>query len=101
MLTCFLHANRYPLRSKALRRLDAAGLSPHHKGVSRPDGRSGDHRKVAGEESPGSIDIRCRITSGGGNPRDSATEIEPLPPAYLPRLRGRDKGGGSKGEKVR
>ncbi len=48
--------------------------------VSRPDGRSGDHRKVAGEESPGSIDIRCRITSGGGDPRDSATENEPLPP---------------------
>jgi hypothetical protein len=52
-------------------------LSPHHKGVSRPDGRSGNHRKVAGEESPGSIDIRCRITSGGGNPRESATENEP------------------------
>src|SRR6266446_4086698 len=81
--------------------LDAPGLSPHHKGVSRPDGRSGNHRKVAGEESPGSIDIRCRITSGGGNPRDSATENEPLPPPTLPHLRGRIKGGGSKGEKVR
>ncbi len=67
-------------------RLDATALSPHHKGISRPDGRSGDHRKVAGEESPGSIDIRCRITSGGGNPRDSATEIEPLPPT--PKGRG-------------
>src|SRR5258707_12983789 len=33
-----------------------------------------------GEESPGSIDMRCRITSGGGDPRDSATENEPLPP---------------------
>jgi len=29
--------------------------------VSRPDGRSRYGRKVAGEESPGSIDIRCRI----------------------------------------
>jgi hypothetical protein len=48
-------------------------------GVSRPDGRSRNGRKVAGEESPGSIDIRCRITSGGGNPRESATENEPLP----------------------
>src|SRR5580698_4927917 len=46
-------------------------------GVSRPDGRSRYGRKAAGEESPGSIDIRCRITSGGGNPRDSATENEP------------------------
>src|SRR5476649_2646502 len=35
-----------------------------------------------GEESPGSIDIRCRITSGGGDPRDSATENEP--PAFAP-----------------
>src|SRR6185437_14521788 len=51
--------------------------------VSRPDGRSRYGRKVAGEESPGSIDIRCRITSGGGNPRDSATENEP--PAFALR----------------
>ena len=62
-------------------------------GVSRPDGRSRYGRKVAGEESPGSIDMRCRITSGGGNPRDSATENEP--PAFAFGLwRG-------KGEKVR
>jgi hypothetical protein len=45
--------------------------------VSRLDGRSGKGRKVAGEESPGSMDMRCRITSGGGNPRDSATENKP------------------------
>jgi hypothetical protein len=77
-----------------LRRLDAAGLSPHHRHVSRPDGRSGNHRKVAGEESPGSIDIRCRITSGGGNPRDSATENEPLAIAVKAAM-------ASKGEKVR
>ena len=75
-----------------LKLLDATDLSPHHKDVSRPDGRSGYGRKAVGEESPGSIDIRCRITSGGGNPRESATENEPLP-----NLKGR----GSKGEKVR
>src|SRR5258708_39875594 len=57
-------------------------------GVSRPDGRSRYGRKAAGEESPGSIDIRCRITSGGGDPRDSATENEPLPPPYPPPLAG-------------
>ncbi|SHG03561.1 hypothetical protein SAMN05444169_0178 [Bradyrhizobium erythrophlei] len=74
--------------------LDGAAGSPHHKGVSRPDGRSGKRRKVAGEESPGSIDIRCRITSGGGDPRDSATENEP--PAFAPY--GASEG---KGEKVR
>ena len=47
-----------------------------------------------GEESPGSIDIRCRITSGGGNPRESATENEP--PGKTPK--GAKRG---KGEKVR
>jgi len=47
-----------------------------------------------GEESPGSIDIRCRITPGGGNPRESATENEP--PGEAPK--GAKRG---KGEKVR
>src|SRR5258707_1472776 len=65
--------------------------------VSRPDGRSRYGRTAAGEESPGSIDIRCRITSGGGNPRDSATENEPLPPPYPPPA----CGGGIKGGAVR
>ncbi len=62
--------------------------------VSRPDGRSCYGRKVAGEESPGSIDIRCRITSGGGDPRDSATENEPPSIAAQAATVG-------KGEKVR
>ncbi len=62
--------------------------------VSRLDGRSGKGRKVAGEESPGSMDMRCRITSGGGNPRDSATENKP------PRRAGFGVGRG-KGEMVR
>ena len=30
-----------------------------------------------GEESPGSMKTRCRITSGGGDPRESATESKP------------------------
>ncbi len=29
------------------------------------------------EESPGSIRTRCRVTPGGGNPRESATEMKP------------------------
>jgi len=29
--------------------------------VSRPDGRCGNGRKAAVEESPGSMDVRCRI----------------------------------------
>ena len=47
------------------------------------------------------MDIRCRITSGGGNPRESATENEPLPPPYPPPLAGEGLREGSKGEKVR
>jgi hypothetical protein len=35
-----------------------------------------------GEESPGSTGIRCRLTAGGGDPRDSATENKP--PARSP-----------------
>src|SRR5690348_16949698 len=30
-----------------------------------------------GEESPGSTETRCRITSGGGDSRESATESKP------------------------
>lgn len=33
--------------------------------------------KVAGEESPGSMEKRCRVTPGGGDPRESATESKP------------------------
>ena len=34
-----------------------------------------------GEESPGSTEKRCRVTPGGGDPRESATEIKPLAPS--------------------
>jgi len=30
-----------------------------------------------GEESPGSTETRCRLTAGGGDPRESATESKP------------------------
>ena len=36
-----------------------------------------------GEESPGSTEARCRVTPGGGDPRESATEN--TPPACLRR----------------
>ena len=35
------------------------------------------------EESPGSTGMRCRLTTGGGDPRESATEI--TPPAQASR----------------
>ena len=38
-------------------------------------------RRARGEESPGSTEVRCRATPGGGNPRESATES--TPPACL------------------
>lgn len=31
----------------------------------------------AAEESPGSMETRCRLTAGGGDPRESATENKP------------------------
>ncbi len=34
-------------------------------------------RQGPGEESPGSTETRCRVTPGGGDPRDSATENRP------------------------
>jgi len=33
------------------------------------------------EESPDSMKQRCRVTPGGGNPRESATENETAPPS--------------------
>jgi hypothetical protein len=41
----------------------------------RPAGRMA--AALTAEESPGSTETRCRITSGGGNPRESATEKKP------------------------
>src|ERR1700743_2355241 len=63
-------------------RLDVAASRPHGVAVNSPDGRSCNRRKAAGEESPGSIDMRRRITSGGGAPRESATENEPPASAF-------------------
>ncbi len=57
--------------------------------VRWPDGR-GVLRKQGVEESPGSTETRCRITTGGGDPRYSATEMTPL-----------TRASGSKGEMVR
>src|SRR5262245_33150972 len=74
----FLFVRGYhPVHHARREALDVGATHPHRTAVSRPDGRSGKGRKAAGEESPGSTDKRCRITSGGGNPRESATEIRP------------------------
>ncbi len=50
---------------------------PLYTAASWPGGRTCLRRKVAREESPGSMETRCRITSGGGDPRESATESKP------------------------
>ena len=87
-------------------RLDLEAFSPHAISVSRPDGRSRYRRKAAREESPGSIDIRCRITSGGVFSAQAATTSGKVPqrtnrsaapPSHptLPRLRGREREGRS------
>jgi len=52
--------------------IDAPGKAAYVTFVSRPDGR-----RDPAEESPGSTETRCRITSGGGDPRESATESKP------------------------
>jgi len=54
-----------------------SGANPFIRIASRPGGRTSESRKAAGEESPGSMETRCRITTGGGDPRESATESKP------------------------
>ena len=53
---------------------------------------------MAREESPGSTQARCRVTPGGGDPRESATETHRR--ARQLSLRAWD-GMGGKGEMVR
>ena len=64
---------------------DGCGLAPRLAqaqlwGVS--EGRMAASARVdrSGEESPGSTEMRCRVTPGGGDPRDSATENRPPVP---------------------
>ena len=56
----------------------AISLAVNRPGRIRPasDGRVTAAQQCV-EESPGSTEIRCRITSGGGDPRESATESKP------------------------
>ena len=75
------------------RPLDRPPRQCHLRPVSRPDGRSGKGRKAVGEESPGSTETRCRLTAGGGDPRESATESKPPGKAFALR-RVRVKGWG-------
>ena len=52
--------------------IEAHPISSHAR---RSDGRSPAGLAVGGrEESPGSTEARCRVTPGGGDPRESATE---------------------------
>ena len=63
------------------------------------DDRRREARKGAGEESPGSMETRCRITSGGGDPRESATER--IPRTGLQRPGARVKGCGKSAPRPR
>ena len=62
----------FPHRTSVRLCLTAAAPAPY---ASAPVGRTAAVSKA--EESPGSIRIRRRITSGGGDPRESATESKP------------------------
>ncbi len=46
---------------------------PRYIGPARGSGGRGS-ASSGGEESPGSMERRCRLTAGGGDPRESATE---------------------------
>jgi hypothetical protein len=77
--------DRRSLRGRAMRPSGKGGIellafccaSTFIRCASRPGGRARNRRKAAVEESPGSTETRCRITSGGGDPRESATESRP------------------------
>jgi hypothetical protein len=72
--------------------------TPLISSVSRPDGRSASVAYQGGEESPGSMEARCRIISGGGDPRDSATESKP--PSYATALEGKGEKGAVRAHRV-
>jgi hypothetical protein len=57
--------------------LDLASSTAYLPLASWPDGRLLITRERQREESPGSAETGCRVTPGGGDPRDSATENEP------------------------
>ncbi len=91
-----------PGRSAGLRRRRAALHSRGAQTAGWPRCGNGETRR--GKESPGSTETRCRLTAGGGDPRESATESRPpaaaWPPARVkgcgksaPRLRRRSRHG--------
>src|SRR5579862_5468895 len=75
----------------AARAFDNSIRAAHIKWARRPGGRSLLWR---GEESPGSTEVRCRVTPGGGDPRESATESTPPRPFRKTRRAARVKGCG-------
>ncbi len=62
-------------------RLPSSPLTPppRRRSAARPDSRAAAMGRfdLPVEESPGSTGTRCRLTAGGGDPRDSATENKP------------------------
>ena len=67
-------------------------VSPEYNAIMSDDRMAAAFVSAKGEESPGSTGSGCRVTPGGGNPRESATENKP-PDA--------ENGHAGKGEKVR
>ncbi len=71
-------------------------LSPFSRTcLAPPDGRTAAATVKSTEESPGSTGIRCRLTAGGGDPSESATENKP--PASARKVsRGQGENGAAK-----
>ncbi len=71
------------IRDRPRPRLDApppAAPCASRQTAGRPLSRGGGPERGSAwamEESPGSTGIRCRLTAGGGDPRESATENKP------------------------
>ena len=65
-------------RGSRLKQLTLSAFTPNVQLVQTvgwPPFGNGETRR--GEESPGSTETRCRLTAGGGDPRESATESKP------------------------
>ena len=59
------------------RQLDLLPIGGHISAARQSDGYPLRFLLVQGEESPGSTETRCRVTPGGGDLRESATESKP------------------------
>jgi len=83
------------------RQLDLLPIGGHISAASQSDGYPLRFLLVQGEESPGSTETRCRVTPGGGDLRESATESKPPVKNELALGLARVKGCGTSAPRLR